>query len=43
MVSLTITTVGELAAVGDIVNCDIALWRSKDTGGNDGKCYYDLI
>ena len=45
MVSVTMTTdsVSELAAVVNIVDCDIARWRSKDTGGSDGKCYYDLI
>ena len=43
MVSVTMATdsVRELAAVVDIVNCDIARWRSKDTGGSDGKYYYD--
>ena len=43
MVSVTMTTdsVSELAAVVDIVDFDIARWRSKDTGGSDGKCYYD--
>ena len=25
----------------DIVDFDIARWRSKDTGGSDGKCYND--
>ena len=43
MVSVTMTTdtVRELAAVVDIVDFDIAPWRSKDTGGSDGKSYYD--
>ena len=42
MVSVTMATdsVRELAAVVGIVNCDIVQWRSKDTGGSDGKCYY---
>ena len=37
----TTDSISELAAVVDIVDCDIARWRSKDTGGSDGKCYYD--
>ena len=43
MVSVTMTTDSfmELAAVVYIVDCDNAQWRSKDTGGSDGKCYYD--
>ena len=42
MVSVTVATdsVRELAAVVDIVIYDIAWWRSKDTGGSDGKSYY---
>ena len=43
MVSNTMMTdsVRELVVVVDIVNCDIVQWCSKDTGGSDGKCYYD--
>ena len=43
MVSVTMTTdsVSELMVVVDIVDCDIARWRSKDTGGSDGNYYYD--
>ena len=35
----TTNSVEELASVIDIVDCDIARWRSKDTGGNDGRYY----
>ena len=43
MVSVTMKTdsVSELVVVVDIKDFDIARWRSKDTGGSDGKCYYD--
>lgn len=32
----TTDSIGELEAVIEIVDSDIAKWRSKDTGGNDG-------
>ena len=32
----TTDSVAELVSVIDIVDCDIARWRSKDTGGSDG-------
>ena len=36
----TTDSVAELVSVIDIVDCDIARWRSKDTGGSDGMYSY---
>ena len=33
----TTHSVEELVSVIDIVDCDIARWRSQDTGGSDGR------
>ena len=43
IVSVTITTdsVSKLVQVVNIVDCDMLRWHSKDTGGSDGKYYYD--
>ena len=38
----TTDSVAELVSVIDIVDCDIARWRSKDTGGSDGMYTYLL-
>ena len=33
----TTDSIPELDSVIEILDCDIAKWRSKDTGGSDGK------
>lgn len=33
----TTDSIDELLSVIEVLDCDIAKWRSMDTGGSDGK------
>ena len=35
----TTDSIGELESVIDLLDCDVAKWRAKDTGGDNGKSY----